>query len=113
MRASGGSLGSGSWRILYNREFGFRLLVPEGSVRPDMGEIRPVKLREASEAAVCEGDYQYVTRIAEFGPSGVTFTKPLVLLMEARDNEIVRASNFRQSFFVHSVILDAGRDFSA
>jgi len=89
-----------------------------------MGEIRPVKLREASEAAVCEGDYLYVTRIAEFGPSGVTFKTPLVLLMEARDNEIVRAWNFHQSFFCAPSntyleeytpfsLFDAGRDISA
>lgn len=88
-RISGGKIVLGGPRIFHNEEFGFRLRVQEGSLGPDTEEIHPVKLCRASKAVVCDGDYLFVTRIAVFGPKGVTFNKPLLLCMEIREDDTV------------------------
>lgn len=79
----------GAPRISHNKEHGFRLRVQEGSLGPDTEGIDAVKLGHASKAIVCDGDYLFVTRIAVLGPKGVTFNKPLLLCMEARDDDTV------------------------
>lgn len=79
----------GGPRTFHNDEFGFRLQVQEGSLGPDTENIDPVKLRHVNEAAFCDGSYLYVMYVAVFGPKGVTFNKPLLLCMEAREGDTV------------------------
>lgn len=91
---TGGEIKLGGPRIFHNEDFGFRLQVQEGSLGPDTEHIDAVKLSHASKAEVCDGDYLFVTRIAVFGPKGVTFDKPLLLCMEAREDDTVSERPF-------------------